>query len=114
MRDFDPTYERSGSVSRLLAEATPPFMSAMPPIATKAMSRSETSLCARSRRGPFSAYATVMLDRVPDQATPLLAAVGRRLCRRRRCVTIAFRPWALKRDGPPSAVASASRFGTSG
>jgi hypothetical protein len=46
MRDFDPTYEHSGSVSRLLAEATPPFMSAMPPIATKAMSRSETSLCA--------------------------------------------------------------------
>src|SRR5439155_7004897 len=37
----------SGQNSTELAEATRPLMSAMPPIATKAVSRSETSLCAR-------------------------------------------------------------------
>src|SRR2546429_605772 len=43
-----PAHVRYGSISTLLAETTRPFMSAMPPIATKAVSRSETSLCANS------------------------------------------------------------------
>jgi hypothetical protein len=39
---------RFGSISPLLAEATRPFMSAMPPIATKPVSRSEASRCAKT------------------------------------------------------------------
>jgi hypothetical protein len=39
-----------GSISPLLAEATRSFMSAMPPIATKAVSSSETSRCATTGR----------------------------------------------------------------
>jgi hypothetical protein len=49
LRNFNPAYDRFGSISTLLAEATRPFMSAMPPIATKAVTRSETSLCANKR-----------------------------------------------------------------
>jgi hypothetical protein len=40
---------RHGSISTLLAEATRPFLSAMPPIATKAVSHSATSRSAMSR-----------------------------------------------------------------
>jgi hypothetical protein len=42
-------YVRFGSISTFLAEATRPFMSAMPPIATKPVGRNETSRCANSR-----------------------------------------------------------------
>jgi hypothetical protein len=48
-RQFMPD-ARFGSISVLLAEAWRPFMSAMPPIATKAVRGSETSRRARSDR----------------------------------------------------------------
>src|ERR1700730_16422246 len=48
LRDFDPVYVGLGSISTLSAEATRPFMSAMPLIATKAVTRSETSRCAKT------------------------------------------------------------------
>src|SRR2546428_121739 len=46
--DFQSLYVRFGSIATLLGEAARPFMSAMPPIATKAVTRGETSRCAKS------------------------------------------------------------------
>jgi hypothetical protein len=53
LRDFQSRSVRFGSISTLLAEATGPIMSAMPPIATKAVPRSETSRCAKRRHCPL-------------------------------------------------------------
>jgi hypothetical protein len=46
LRDLIRANVRFGSISTPLAEATRPFLSAMPPIATKTVSPSETTRCA--------------------------------------------------------------------
>jgi hypothetical protein len=48
LRDFDPAYDRYGSISTVLAGVIQPSMSAMPPIATKAVRGSETSRSAKT------------------------------------------------------------------
>jgi hypothetical protein len=52
LRDFDPGFDRCGSIATLLAEATRPFMSAMPPEATKTGRHSETTRCANTGSHP--------------------------------------------------------------
>jgi hypothetical protein len=49
LRDFDPAYVRCGSLSTFSTEATRPFMSAMPPIATVSVRRNEPSRRANKR-----------------------------------------------------------------
>jgi hypothetical protein len=44
MRDFDEAYDRYGSLSTFSTEATRPFMSAMPLIATVSVRRNESLL----------------------------------------------------------------------
>jgi hypothetical protein len=48
LRDFNLAYDRLGSNSTGLPKEADPFMSAMPPRATKTVSRSETSRCAKT------------------------------------------------------------------
>ena len=47
-QDFNPAYVACGSIATLLADATRPVMSAVPPIATELVRRNEVTLCATS------------------------------------------------------------------
>jgi hypothetical protein len=72
---------RVGSISTFFAEPTRPFMSAMPPIATKAVSRSETSRCATSRhmqcskQHRYSITSSAMASSLSGTVRPSILAV---------------------------------------
>jgi hypothetical protein len=69
----------SGQNSTELAEATRPLMSAMPPIATKAVSRSETSLCAKTGHNQaHSITSSARPSNVNGKVRPSILAVSRR------------------------------------
>jgi hypothetical protein len=53
VQDFGPAYDRYGSISTLLADATRPFISAMPPIATALVPGNEWSRNANRRHCDF-------------------------------------------------------------
>jgi hypothetical protein len=71
LREFDPAYVGLGSISTLLAEATRPFMSAMPPIATKAV-----RVTAKRRDVPLGAATHHTLNVSPCAASQVVLAVS--------------------------------------